>query len=157
MSQKSKNILGYVVNGLTIVIYFVLLFVLETPPGLAFLNYVGFLLFFSGIILIVLTVVTLRRAHAGRVITSGVFSVVRHPMYLGSILLFISMACFLPHWIMVILSVVNVLYIYWFMIIGDQNNIQKFGEEYRRYMQSVPRANIIAGFIHLLQRKLREE
>jgi len=41
MQQKSKEILGYIVNGLTIVIYFALLFVLEIPPALQVLQYVG--------------------------------------------------------------------------------------------------------------------
>jgi protein-S-isoprenylcysteine O-methyltransferase Ste14 len=153
MKQKSKERIGYLVNISTIVIYFVLLSVVEIPPALAFLQYAGLALFAAGLVFIILSTITLVIKSTDSVINSGVYSVVRHPMYLGAIFIFLSMAFFLPHWIMVVLAVVNVIYIYWFMLIGEQQNIEKFGDDYVRYMQSVPRANLIAGFIRLLRRK----
>ena len=153
LPQKSKEILGYIVNVSTIAIYFVMLSVLEIPHALQVLQFMGLILFAAGIIFIILTIATLVIKPADSVISSGVFSVVRHPMYLGAIFIFLSMACFLPHWIMVTLAVVNVIYIYWFMVVGEQKNIEKFGDDYKHYMQSVPRANLFVGFIRLLRSK----
>ena len=157
MQQKSKVILGHIVNGLTIVIYFALLFVLEIHPALQVLQYVGWILFAAGIAFIILSISTLHRKHTETVISSGVFGVIRHPIYLGSIFLYLAMAFFLPHWIMAALSAFNVVYIYWFMALEEQENIKKFGVEYERYMQSVPRANLLAGFIQLLRSKNKEK
>ena len=70
---------------------------------------------------------TLLVKHTEPVISSGVFGVVRNPMYFGSILLCLAMASFLPHWIMAALSAFNVIYIYWFMVLEEQENIKKFG------------------------------
>jgi protein-S-isoprenylcysteine O-methyltransferase Ste14 len=156
MKQKSLEILGYIVNCFTIIIYFSLLFVLKDPPGYKYLPILGWFLFVSGIAFIILAIITLHGEHTAAVITVNVFSVVRHPMYLGASLLYLSMVCFLPHWIIISLSIVNVLIIYWFMVIEEKKNIKKFGGEYARYMQSVPRANLFAGFFRLLVSKRRE-
>jgi protein-S-isoprenylcysteine O-methyltransferase Ste14 len=155
MQHKSIEILGYIINVLTIAIYFAMLFFLEIPPAPIALQIVGWILFIAGIALILLTVLTLRKKHTESVIWSGVFSVVRHPLYLGSIFLFLAMPCFLPYWIMFILAVVNAIYIYWSMLNEEQKNIKKFGDEYERYLQSVPRVNLFAGFIRLLRSKQR--
>ena len=156
MQQKSKEVLGYIVNGLTIVVYFVLLSVLEIPPALNMLQYVGWILLAVGIALVILAFAALLGKHTKAVIDSGILSVVRHPMYLGAILIFLAMAFFLPHWIMVILSVVSIIYIYWFMVVEEKRNIEKFGDDYERYMQSVPRVNLLSGFIQLQRRRKRE-
>ena len=104
MQSKTMEHIGYLVNGLTILVYFGLLFILDTHPALAFLRYLGLILFVVVHLLITLAIMAIRRDQTGTVINSGAFAVVRHPMYLGSIFLFISMSCFLPHWIMVVLS-----------------------------------------------------
>jgi protein-S-isoprenylcysteine O-methyltransferase Ste14 len=153
MQQKSKEILGYLINASTIVIYFILLSILEIPPVLTILAPVGWLLLITGATFILLTIATLLRKHTESVISSSVFSIVRHPMYLGSILIYLAMVCFLPHWIMAILIAVNVIYIYWFMVLEEKQDILKYGADYERYMQSVPRANLFSGFIRLLRRK----
>ncbi len=156
-SYKSKEILGYIVNGLTIPVYFVLLSVLEIPPALNILKYAGFIFSIVGMALVILAIATLLRKNTKDVIDSGIFSVVRHPLYLGAMFMFLSMAFFLPHWIMVILSIVNMIILYWFMIGEEKRNTEKFGDDYERYMQSVPRVNPLAGFILLLRRRRREK
>jgi len=36
---------------------------------------------------------------------------------------------------------------------ADKSNIEKFGEDYRRYMQKVPRLNPLLGIYKFFQRK----
>lgn len=155
MLHRLIEIIGLIINGLTIAIYFAMLFLLQVPPAPMVIQLVGWILLVVGIALIILSTVTLFRKRTDSVISSGVFSLIRHPMYLGSIFLFLAMPCFLPHWIMVILAVVNAIFIYWFMLNEEQKNIEKFGDEYERYMQSVPRANLFTGLIRSLRRKQR--
>ena len=155
MLHRLIEIIGLIINGLTIAIYFAMLFLLQVPPAPMVIQLVGWILLVVGIALIILSTVTLFRKRTDSVISSGVFSLIRHPMYLGSIFLFLAMPCFLPHWIMVILAVVNAIFIYWFMLNEEQKNIEKFGDEYERYMQSVPRANLFTGLTRSLRRKQR--
>jgi len=157
MQQKAKETFGILINGFTIAIYFILLAVLDVPPAPKILPLVGLILLVTGIAFIILTIITLSRKHTDAVISSGVFALVRHPLYLGAIFLYLAMVCFLPHWLMLILAIVNILYIYWFMAIEEQKNREKFGSEYAHYMQSVPRANLFAGILRLLQNKRSEK
>jgi protein-S-isoprenylcysteine O-methyltransferase Ste14 len=39
---------------------------------------------------------------------------------------------------------------------ADRYAIEKFGEEYKRYMQTVPRINFLSGIIRFLRKKKRE-
>ena len=153
LSDKFKENASYALHILTFIAYFVLLFVLETQPALHFLQYIGLVLFVFGILFLVLSLLALLRNKTGTLIQSGIYGIVRHPMYLGAILLFTAMVCFLPHWIMLLLYAINIYIVYRFMIQGDAQNIENFGSAYREYMRVVPRANPLVGFIKWLRKK----
>jgi protein-S-isoprenylcysteine O-methyltransferase Ste14 len=74
-------------------------------------------------------------------------------MYLGAMMAFLSWIFFLPHWIIVLISSVNIAIVYWTILRGERQNIAKFGDAYRRYMETVPRINLLAGLIRRLQSK----
>jgi protein-S-isoprenylcysteine O-methyltransferase Ste14 len=74
-------------------------------------------------------------------------------MYLGAMLLFLSWIFFVPHWIIVLISSVNIAIVYGFILQGERQNITRFGDTYRRYMESVPRINLLAGLVRRLQSK----
>lgn len=154
MKEKVIEYLTYVFNAATIIVYFLLLLILNDPPSLPLLNYFAFLFLGLGITFLVLSL----RHHRGTklqgvIFDSGVYGIVRHPMYLGAIFFFIAMMCFLPHWIMLILSPLNILLVYRFMPLEEKKNLEKFGEPYRRYMMDVPRINLIVGIIRWIKRK----
>jgi protein-S-isoprenylcysteine O-methyltransferase Ste14 len=153
MKQKTKETLGLVVNGLSIALYFYLAATLDAPNVPFPIGYLAWLLFVFGLVLIVLSTATLMTNRGEGLIDWGIFGVVRHPMYLGAILLFLSWIFFLPHWIIVVISSVNIAIVYWFILRGERQNITKFGETYRRYMETVPRINLLAGLIRRLQSK----
>jgi protein-S-isoprenylcysteine O-methyltransferase Ste14 len=72
------------------------------------------------------------------VITRGVFSLVRHPIYLGAILGYAGMICLtlsLASSAIFILIVAFYSYISWY---EEKLLTQRFGEEYREYMRKVP-------------------
>jgi protein-S-isoprenylcysteine O-methyltransferase Ste14 len=153
LSEKFKENASYALHIFTFIAYFVLLFVLETPPALDFLQYIGLVLFVLGIVFLTLSLLALLRNKTGALITSGVYGIVRHPMYLGAILLFTAMVCFLPHWIMLLLSAINIIIVYRLMIEGEAQNINKFGSEYQEYMRVVPRANPLVGLMKWIKKK----
>jgi protein-S-isoprenylcysteine O-methyltransferase Ste14 len=152
MSEKLKEKASYVFHILTFIAYFILLSILEIPPALQFLQYFGVLFFLLGMIFLILSIISLMRNKTAGLLQTGVYGIVRHPMYVGAILLFSAMVLFLPHWIMLILAAINIIIVYRFMLDGERQNIKKFGAEYRTYMAHVPRANLILGLIRWMKR-----
>ena len=152
MKEKTREFAGYIFHILTFIAYFILLFVLEIPQKLHFLQYFGIVFFVLGIVLLILSLRSLLRNKSGQLIKKGVYALVRHPMYLGGMFLFIAMVCFLPHWIMVVLVSINLIVIYRFMLDGDRANVDKFGNDYQLYMEQVPRMNLIGGIVKGLRR-----
>jgi len=150
---KIKEYAAYAFHIITFAAYFILLFVLEIPQALHFLQYFGMVFFALGIAFIILSLRSLLSNKSGGLIKKGVFAVVRHPMYLGGMFLFLAMACFLPHWSMILLVSINLFLIYRSMLDGDRSNVDKFGDDYVQYMDQVPRMNMIAGIYELWQRK----
>lgn len=151
--RKHIETLSLVVNGLSIALFFYLATTLDVPDVPLPARYLAWLLFIFGLVLIVLSAATLITNREHGLIDWGIFGVVRHPMYLGAILLFVSWIFFLPHWIILVFSSVNTAIVYWFILQGERHNIAKFGNTYRSYMETVPRMNLLAGLLRILQSK----
>ena len=151
MKKQAAETLGYVVITLSIALFFLLCFRIEPHVESMLFQGLAWMLFGLGILLIVLSTVTLVRNQGAGLIKHGAYSIIRHPMYCGAMLLFLSWIFFLPHWSILLLSMVNIAITYWYAVQGEHQNIDKFGAEYERYMESVPRVNILAG----LYRRLR--
>jgi protein-S-isoprenylcysteine O-methyltransferase Ste14 len=89
------------------------------------------------------------------VVDSGIYAVMRHPMYLSFILLILALILISQHWIAAICGVVAMTLIYTDILKEDRSNAEKFGDDYKRYQQTVPRANLVLGVIRLLRRRAR--
>ena len=72
------------------------------------------------------------------VITSGVFSIVRHPIYLGSILTYLGMICFSMSLASAALWVGIIVFYRYICRYEEKLLIGRFGDEYRDYMKKVP-------------------
>lgn len=153
MKHTPLETAGMVVNGLSIALFLYLASTLKAPDAPPPIRYLGWLLFGLGLILIVLSVVTLMANREAGLVDRGIYGVIRHPMYLGAILLFLSWVFFLPHWIVLLISSANAAIVYWFTLQGEHSNITKFGDSYQRYMEAVPRVNLLAGLLRILQGK----
>lgn len=74
--------------------------------------------------------------------------------YLGGILaLFIATLLFHPHWLFAVLGVPGVFILYWSTREEEMQLIERFGNDYRDYMQRVPRMNLILGIVRLWKRQ----
>ena len=86
--------------------------------------------------------------HTTKLVDTGIYSIVRHPQYLGGILaLFVTTLLFYPHWLFVVLGVPGILILYFSTIWEEKKLIRQFGDDYVAYMKRVPRMNIILGII----------
>jgi len=86
-----------------------------------------------------------------RVVDTGLYSIVRHPQYLTWMFWAVAGMLLFQHWTVVLLGIPIVPLTYLDMIREDKENVRKFGEEYERYMQRVPRANFLWGIVRSLR------
>jgi len=139
------DVLIYIFHGLSIIAYFILIFTINVPYHHPMLFYLGPMLLIPGFLLIFLSVITQIRNRDRKLIIHGVYGIVRHPMYLGAILCFVSFFFFVPHWLLLLISVSNSILIFLTIIKADHQCLERFGNDYASYSKRTPRINIIAG------------
>ena len=91
-----------------------------------------------------------------KVVDSGIYAVVRHPIYIGFMFYVMGLMLVSQHWLVLIFGIPIIFSFYQFMRIEEKGNIKRFGDDYKQYMKKVPRANFLLGGIRLLQRKGKE-
>jgi len=95
--------------------------------------------------------------HTTRLVDTGVYAVVRHPQYLGGILsIFVTTMLWYPHWLFTVLGLIGTAIFYLSTGEEEERLIQQFGHDYIRYMQRVPRMNLVLGIIRLWSRRRHE-
>jgi len=152
MRRKTKDNILMIILGIT---FFVNIIAINLfVPIIEELAVVGWIIFGVGALFYVLSVFTLHRKGVSNIVDSGIYGIVRHPMYLGAMLMFSSHIFLGQNWIVAIGTIVAIACCYLIIISGDQQNIEKFGDDYKRYMEKVPRMNFSVGVIRLLRRRL---
>ena len=89
-------------------------------------------------------------------VDTGTYAIVRHPYMLGSILLISASILISQHWLAAIIGVPMLVWAYLEAVVEEKGLIIKFGDDYRRYMQKVPRMNFLLGIIRLIRRRQKE-
>jgi len=87
------------------------------------------------------------------VVATGIYAVVRHPMYLSFLLVSLSLVFLSQHWSNAVLGVLVIGLLYNDMCREEASNLERFGDDYQRYLQAVPRANLLAGAIRLFLKR----
>ena len=123
----------------------------------------GILLLMFSIFLMWLTVYTLRKkggvakgesfVKTTKLVNSGIYSLVRHPQYLAGMLFAFSLILISQHWLVLILAIPFIFIFYIAALDEDNFCIKEFGDSYKKYMNSVPRINLISGTIGRLSNK----
>ena len=86
------------------------------------------------------------------IVKQGIYSVVRHPLYLGWFLAYPAAMMVSQHWLIVGLGVIGMASMIQITRNADTQLVAKFGPEYENYMKEVPRLNIISGIARKLKR-----
>lgn len=90
-----------------------------------------------------------------KLVDTGVYSIIRHPLWLCWILLSISLTLISQHWLIVLFVVPICCLVYGETYFLDKGLVKKFGEEYKKYKKKVPRMNLILGLIkYVLLKKI---
>jgi protein-S-isoprenylcysteine O-methyltransferase Ste14 len=139
----------------------ILAFFVFRGPKIQALSVAGWAIWALGTVFAILPIFTLRTrggAPKGRsymettaLVDTGIYAIVRHPQGgTAGILLNLALALIGQHWLLAVLAVVGMILIYMDTSKADEACIEKFGQEYVRYMQRVPRVNFMAGILRLL-------
>lgn len=122
--------------------------------------YLGWLTIFGGLLLASLGYQELKRAGGApegqsplrttELVETGIYSVVRHPQYLGFMMVVPALVLLSQHWVSAVLGATGGLLFYMDVRKADGMLVERFGEDYLRYMQDVPGLNLIAGVIRKL-------
>ncbi len=134
-----------------------LTFFLIDPGGIEWIRYLGYAIWAAACVFGWLPVYTLRKrggvpqgrgyTHTTVVVDSGIYAVVRHPQYLGFILLSLALILIAQGWMVTVIGVLAMAFSYLITVNADCVNLEKFGDDYRRYMEAVPRTNFLLGII----------
>ena len=91
------------------------------------------------------------------VVWAGPYGLVRHPMYLSFALISLALVCLSQHWSSTLMGVCMMGLLYNDMRREEQGTIEKLGNDYRRYMEQVPRVNLFLGIVRHLRRRQNDE
>ncbi|MHA2026825.1 MAG: methyltransferase family protein [Candidatus Thorarchaeota archaeon] len=94
----------------------------------------------AGRVISVSTVADMRTDRKAELITGGIYSRVRHPLYLATVLLFSAIALVYPFPIVIVFSLCMILYTMIGAYFEERKLVMHYGDEYLEYKKS-------AGFI----------
>lgn len=161
--RNKKMIICAIILTIAAVGQIVLAFVFYNPEGNALVINIGWgVLMLSGIFGWV-PIFTFRKKgdvkgrgyiHTQILVDSGIYGIVRHPQYLAGVLMSIALPMISQHWLVAVLGLIAAVVYYANTFDEEKGCIEKFGDDYRHYMEQVPRMNFISGILrHILPKK----
>ncbi len=126
--------------------------------------YLGLIFLLSGVILVPMPFIYFTKKgkipegksffHTTALVDSGIYEIVRHPQHLGWMCFMFSFILIKQHWIIAICGILGIFLLYYTTVEEDKLLIRKFRDDYKNYMNSVPRLNLFLGIIRMIWRKI---
>jgi len=164
---KRRFGLAFGIAGSTFVLCWLLFALFFHNPSNQGLFVLGNLTTAMGLVLILLAISTLRargRPEAGKdfaastvLVRQGVYSVVRHPLYLGWMLMYPAAMLESQHWLVVLFGAVGIGSMLAVCKEADRELVGKFGVAYADYMREVPRLNLVLGIARKVTRRKEQD
>ena len=164
MKIKKTDSLYFTIASVTLVVSWLLYFFKFHDSIFPFLIIIGWINLILGLIFIFLAMGFLRftgRVEKGRdfthtttLVTDGIFAIVRHPLYLGWLLLYPAVIFLSQNWLVIIIGCLGSICMVQIARLDDESLIEKFGDPYINYLESVPRLNFFEGILKLLKKLL---
>ena len=150
------------VAGITLILCWLLFFLILHTPVSQILFVLGNVTLAMGVALILLAMRTLRIrgepeqaedfTATTEIVKRGIYSVVRHPLYLGWFLAYQAAMMVSQHWLIITIGMIGMANMVQITRDADTQLAAKFGPEYEKYMREVPRLNILLGIARKLTR-----
>jgi len=166
--KKWKDWIIWFVVCVGLIAQFVLgLFFLYNWAGLDALLYIGWAIWVLSLVLGWMPILVFRQKGGVQkgegyiqttvLVDTGLYAVVRHPQYLSMMLLALALILVSQHWVVAVIGIAVMVSVYLVMREEDRHLIGKFGDNYKRYMRAVPRANFVVGLVRLARRGARQD
>ncbi|MHA1860413.1 MAG: methyltransferase family protein [Candidatus Asgardarchaeia archaeon] len=164
--MPKKNISHSIAHVIYIALYCVLMisaFIHYNSAGLTELLYVGWATLIFGVVLLSWSSRSRKKEHSWNdtnketLVEDGIYAFVRHPEFLGHILIISALVIISQHWINLVIGTILIVLLCFAMIEEEKRNIEKFGDAYRNYMKRVPRINLLIGSWRLIHKKRNRE
>ena len=160
LGRLHPHLLAWIWSAL-LILQVILAFFVFTDPKIQALHIAGWAIWALGTVFAILPIFTLRKRggvpegksymETTALVDTGLYALVRHPQGgTAGILLSLALPLIGQHWLLAVLAAVGMALIYVDTFNSDQACIEKFGQEYVRYMQRVPRVNFVTGILRLL-------
>jgi len=164
MTHWKEYILSCIWGPLFVIqILLVFIFGMFNEAGFDIIMYIGWVVWAFSMVFGWMPILTFKRkggvkkgqsyVHTTILVDTGLYSIVRHPQYTAGLLFSFALILLAQSWLILIIGVIVILLLYADIIMADKHEIEKFGDEYKRYMQNVPRTNFILGIIKSLKRR----
>jgi protein-S-isoprenylcysteine O-methyltransferase Ste14 len=155
--------IGIYIASILFVTQYILAFFVYKLPGWAPLQWIGWGMLGLSIFFGIAPIFILGRrggvakgksyVHTKKLVDTSLYSVVRHPQYLAGILFNLAMALLAQHWLVILLGIISMVLFYLDIQRADLEGIEKFGDEYRQYIQRVPQINFLRGIFRQVKGK----
>ncbi len=168
MTEWKKFILSCIWGPLLVVqVVLAFLFGMVNEAGLNAVMYIGWVIWVFSAVLGWMPIFVLKRkggvakgksyVHTTALVDTGLYSIVRHPQYTAGILFSLALVLISQNWLIAAMGAVVIPLLYVDILMADKHEVEKFGNDYKRYMKKVPRTNFLLGGIRLARRRKREK
>ena len=160
--MKARRYSGMILGAsILIIAQYILAFFVFKLPGVKILQWIGWSVWIISLIFGIWPIFIFR-AYGGvergksyvqttKLVDTSLYAIIRHPQYVAGILLNIALILLAQHWLVILIGSISMILIYLDIQAADQEGIDKFGDEYHRYMQKVPQMNFLLGIIRVIQ------
>jgi protein-S-isoprenylcysteine O-methyltransferase Ste14 len=154
-------------TGIVLTVVQVALWVVLGSGDVMWLVLTGIAVLLIGVVFLVLPIVQFK--HQGGVaeggsygnttvlVSTGLYAIVRHPQYVSLPMFSLALVLIVQHWSAVALGACSIALFYLAFHKADamdvDENIDKFGDAYREYMERVPGWNPMVGVWRLVRRR----
>jgi protein-S-isoprenylcysteine O-methyltransferase Ste14 len=123
-----------------IIMPFTLIFSIFLPIGLGtWWFYSGLLIYLVGLVMVLMTSISFATAPLGEPLVKGVYAISRHPGYFGFFLAYVGIGITCASWVFLLCALVWIIAWHFGVVEEERILLEKYGEEYRQYMNRTPR------------------
>lgn len=153
LSVKEKTKENLLMSTTGAILFMNCLLIYLYPPHKEKVALAGLFILGIGAALFITAVYSIKRSREGKLIIRGLYGLVRHPMYLGAMMMFISHILLGQSWVVALGAIVAIICCYRMILTEEKKNLAKYGDQYRTYMDAVPRMNLFTGVARLFYSK----
>lgn len=135
--NRREKIIGYAASAITYIAFLYSIFLPFKLKTAWF--YIGLFIFLSAVVLLITAGVNLITAPADRPATKGIYSYLRHPIYLSNTLALAGIGISTASWVILAAAVIFLILANMIAIYEESYCIKRYGDTYIEYLNKVSR------------------